>query len=278
VPRFTSGQQTWSDPTRSDRTAPGLVKVDVGGPGPAGPRSAMSSPASPVSVRPGRQPAWLSRGEVHAWVVDLDSRATCSLQSLNTAERDRAGRYLSPRDGARFAASRAALRAILGGYLSVSPADLRFGIRPGGRPVLAAPGSAALEFSLARTAGLGLIAVSLGPVGADIEEIRLHPGLAELAAARFGPAEAACIAGGCGGTALTSFYRHWTAKEAYLKAVGVGLAGLAHTAVDCSPRPVIRFRGSPVSGLRLCLPDVSAGIAAAIVSGGPVAGCWQLGC
>ena len=238
----------------------------------------MSSPASAVNVRPGRQPARLSRGEVHAWVVDLDSQATCSLQSLNAAERDRAGRYLSPRDGARFAASRAALRAILGSYLSVSPVGLRFGTRPGGRPVLAAPGPAGLEFSLARTAGLALVAVSLGAVGADIEEIRPHPGLAELAAARFGSAEEACIAGGCAGTALTSFYRHWTAKEAYLKAVGIGLAGLAHIAVDCSPRPAIRFRGSPVSGLRLCLPDVSPGIAAAIVSGGPVTGCWQLAC
>jgi len=106
--------------------------------------------------------------------------------------------------------------------------------------------------------------------------VRPHAGLADLATARFGSAEAACIARGCAGTALMSFYRHWTAKEAYLKAIGIGLAGLAHTALDCSHPPAIRFRGSPVSGLRLWLPDVSPEIAAAIVSSGPVAGCWQL--
>jgi 4'-phosphopantetheinyl transferase len=143
--------------------------------------------------------------------------------------------------------------------------------------MLVAPGPG-LEFSLARTAGLALIAVSLKPVGADIEEVRAHPGLADMTAARFGSAEAACIEGGCAGTALTSFYRHWTAKEAYLKAIGIGLAGLAHAAFDCSPGPAIRFRGTPVSGVRLCLPDVSPGIAAAIVSSGPVAGCWRLAC
>ena len=238
----------------------------------------MSSPASAVIEQPGRQAGRLSRGEVHAWVVDLDSPATNWLQCLNAAERDRARRYLSPRDGARFAASRAALRVILGSYLSASPAALRFGTRAGGRPVLVAPGPGGLEFSQARTAGLALITVSLGPVGADIEEVRPHPGLADIVATRFGSAEAACIAGGCAGTALASFYRHWTAKEAYLKAIGIGLAGLAHTAVDCSRGPAIRFRGRPVSGLRLWLPDVSPGIAAAIVSSGPVAGCWQLAC
>jgi 4'-phosphopantetheinyl transferase len=144
--------------------------------------------------------------------------------------------------------------------------------------VLVAPGSAGLVFSLARTAGLALIAVSLGQVGADIEEVRPYPGLSDIAAARFGSAEAACIAGGCAGAVLTSFYRHWTAKEAYLKAIGIGLGGLAYTAVDCSRGPAIRFRGSPVGGLRLWLPAVSPGIAAAIVSSGPVTGCWQLAC
>src|SRR5215813_1624144 len=154
----------------------------------------MSSPASAVSVWPGRHAGQLSRGEVYAWVVDLDSRATESLRSLSAAERDRASRYLSRRDAARFAASRAGLRAVLGSYLNVSPAGLRFGTGPSGRPVLVAPGPVGLEFSLARTAGLALIAVALRPIGADIEEIRPRPGLADIAAAKFGPAEAACIA------------------------------------------------------------------------------------
>jgi 4'-phosphopantetheinyl transferase len=133
-----------------------------------------------------------------------------------------------------------------------------------------------VEFSLARTAGLALIAVSLRPVGADIEQIQARDGLADVAAVRFGPSEAACIAGGCAGSPLASFYRHWTAREAYLKAVGIGLAGLRYTAVDCSPAPAIRFRGMPPGGLRLCLPDISPATAAAIVSSGPVTGCRQL--
>jgi 4'-phosphopantetheinyl transferase len=236
----------------------------------------MGSLASAVCIRPGQQAARLSRGDVHAWLVDLDSRASGFLEYLDAAERDRAGRYLSQRDGARFAASRAAVRLILGSYLGASPAGLKFGTGHSGRPVLTAPDAARPEFSLTRTAGLALVAVSLKPVGADIEQIRTRSGLADLAAARFGQAEAACIAAGCAGTALASFYRHWTAREAYLKAVGIGLAGLQDTALDCSRGPSIRFRGRPAAGLRLCLPDISPGLAAAIVASGPVSGCWQL--
>ena len=63
---------------------------------------------------------------------------------LDAAERNRATSYLSALDGARFAASRAGLRRILGRYLDADPAELRFDRDPGGRPVLAS-----LEFHLA---------------------------------------------------------------------------------------------------------------------------------
>ncbi len=73
-------------------------------------------------------------GEVHAWLIDLDALPVGRL--LAPAERDRAASYARPRDGARFAASRAWLRLILSRYVDASPAELRFAAGADGRPGL----------------------------------------------------------------------------------------------------------------------------------------------
>jgi 4'-phosphopantetheinyl transferase len=219
----------------------------------------------------------LSAAEAHAWLVDLDRQSAAQLWSLDSGERERAASYLSPRDGARFVASRAALRLIIGRYLSTDPASVRFRHSTAGRLELAAPDPAGLQFSLARTAGLALIAVALGPVGADLEQVTPRAGLADLANSRFSPAESRCITSGCAGSPRRSFYRHWTAKEAYLKAVGIGLAGLRDTELDCRPgASAITFRGRPQAGFRVCTPEISPAIAAAVVASSPVSQWRQL--
>jgi 4'-phosphopantetheinyl transferase len=227
----------------------------------------------------------LKHGEVHAWIMDLDSPAADSSQVLNAAERNRAASYLNPLDASRFAASRASLRHILGRYLGADPAALRFDADPGGRPVLAAQhreqtqDGLGLQFSLSRSGGVAVLAVSTGLVGADVEVVAPREGLADLAAARFGTAEAICVLrGACAGTPLRSFYRHWTVREAWLKAVGVGLAGLRDTEFECGPTPVVRFRGTAgtMPDLQLHLLDISPRHATAVVATGQVTTCQRV--
>ena len=213
---------------------------------------------------------------VEAWLIDLDAPAEQAAASdsfgsaLAAAERVRATTYLRPRDGARFAASRAWLRLVLCRYLDAEPADLCFAAGPTARPALAGDHAGALHFSLSRSASLALIAVSRSPVGADLELLSARTGLADLVSGRFAPAEAACIASGCGGSPLRGFYRHWTAKEAYLKATGAGLAGLRGTELICGVRPVIRCDSRLATDWVLSVPDLAAGDAAAIVGAGAV--------
>jgi 4'-phosphopantetheinyl transferase len=219
---------------------------------------------------------------VHAWIADLADLGDLLVPGLldwnvlDPAELARAARYARPRDGARFAASRACLRLILGSYLDKDPADLRFAASPSGRPALAGDNLGRFEFSLSRSGDLALIAVSLTAGGADIEVVRPRAGLADVIASRFSAAEARCIRAGCGGSPVGGFYRHWTAKEAYLKATGRGLAGLRGTELPCGTPDAMRVDGTPADGWTLSQPQAAPGSATAIVGGGPVTQCRRV--
>jgi 4'-phosphopantetheinyl transferase len=226
--------------------------------------------------RDGQRAVLTGLDAVEAWLIDLDAPPDQAAASdrfgtaLAPAERARATTYLRPRDGARFAASRAWLRLVLCHYLDAQPADLCFAAGLDRRPALAGDHAGALHFSLSRSASLALIAVSRSPVGADLELLSARAGLADLIGARFAPAEAACIASGCGGSPLRGFYRHWTAKEAFLKATGAGLARLGDIELVCGVHPVIRSEARLATDWTLSLPDLAAGCAAAIVGAGAV--------
>jgi 4'-phosphopantetheinyl transferase len=193
---------------------------------------------------------------------------------LDAAESARAASFTRSQDGARFAASHAALRLALARHLNREPDDLEFRVGAHGEPRLAAD---EVRFSLARSGGLALIAVSHGPVGADLELVAARPGLADLASARFAAREAAGIAAGCCGSPTRSFYRHWTAKEAYLKAIGLGLAGLRDTELVCGARPAIWFAGEPAGDWPLSVASVGAGHVASVIGEPSVTGWRWLG-
>jgi len=214
------------------------------------------NPVTVLAQKPGATA--IGPDDVHAWLVDLDTWPE-SRMVLAAGERNRSASYLRPQDGARFAASRAAVRVILSGYLGCEPGRLRL-----------AAASHRLPFSLSRSGEIALIAVSRDPVGADLEQVRPRPGLADLVTARFAATEAACVAAGCAGSSTRSFYRHWVAKEAYLKATGRGLAVLREAELECGQPPVIRFRGTPEPGWNVSLAEPVPGYMAAIVAARPV--------
>lgn len=220
----------------------------------------MMDPVTVFAPDPGT--ITIGPGEVDAWLVDLGGWPAGRMV-LAASERDRAASYLRRQDGTRFAASRAAVRVILAGYLGCEPVRLRFVASGRGQPRLAGH---SLQFSLSRSGGVALLAVAPDPVGADLELVRPRAGLADLVAARFAAPEAACVAAGCAGSPGRGFYRHWVAKEAYLKATGRGLAALRDTELVCCQTPVIRYQGTPEPGWRVSVTEASPGYVAAIVA------------
>lgn len=109
---------------------------------------------------------------------------------------------------------------------TIAPTDWRFERGAGGRPGLA-PAFAAtgLSFNVAHTPGMVVVAVGrVARLGVDVEAADKRVSL-PVARRYFSPREAAALDALAPEARPRHFLRLWTLKEAYLKAVGEGLAG-----------------------------------------------------
>lgn len=208
----------------------------------------------PTSAWPERAaPPPLPADHVHVWAVDRDAGADDG-GVLSPPERARREAFRFARDRARYATSHTALHRLLGAYLECAPDAVRLITGPGGKPALdPRTHSNPLWFSMAASGPLALIAVTrAADVGVDLEELAPFPDLGEVAADHFSPEERAAIAAATGAERLATFYRCWTRKEAYLKALGVGLR-----------QPLHRFAVSADAGATAALIHVDGDPAAA---------------
>lgn len=216
-------------------------------------------------------PLRLLAEEVHVWRVTLDRAplaVTRGWGQLAPEERLRADRFRFATHRDRFVLARAALRTVLSRYLATTPEALRFGQEPSGKPVLRVPDPEALQFNLAHSADLALIAVARGrAVGVDLERMRRDLPLRRIAARFLAPGEVAELDAVPARFRPAAFFSTWTRKEAYLKAAGVGgerglVAGLGQFAVSVRPGPggpALVLSGRPAESTRWSLVDLAAG-------------------
>jgi 4'-phosphopantetheinyl transferase len=158
-------------------------------------------------------------GEVHVWTVDLDRPVGAAGGALSEDELLRAAAFKVVDGRRRFVGARAALRTLLGRYLGTAPEALQFAAGPGGKPRLAS--SSPLEFNVSHSGGVALIAFADGAeVGVDVEAIAPREHRDGIARRVFTRAERDAIDDD------ESFYRHWVAKEAFVKATGRGISSV----------------------------------------------------
>lgn len=193
----------------------------------------------PGSVRHGQVP--LAPATLACWRVDLaqpDPVVTALAGVLSDDERQRAARFVFPRDRRRFIVTRACLRVLLAGIAGDAPAALRIVYAPLGKPSLA-PGSAPtpLHFNVSHSEDVAVIAAARdAPLGVDVEAIRPLPDMMDIAARFFTPAETDTIAAVPPHQRALSFFLCWTRKEAFSKALGDGLSlALDRYRVACRP-------------------------------------------
>lgn len=146
---------------------------------------------------------------------------------LSEEERQRIGRFHFEADRRRALVARGALRFILGSHLGRAPESLRFGRSETGKPeLLGDPGEPPIAFNVSHSGGLVLIGIARGRlIGVDVEQVRENVDVERIAERFFTREEAAAIRETPAAARREAFYSYWTAKEAYLKAIGSGLGG-----------------------------------------------------
>lgn len=172
-----------------------------------------------VAAAPGSRA--LAANEVHVWAVPLDGDPTPYDGLLCPAEEDRLARFRFADHRRRYQISHGALRQILGGYLDQDPRAVVFRHGPRGKPYLEGDG---LAFNLSHSGQLALVAVAPEEIGVDVEKVRRLESLTQIAERHFSEREFGALDGLVGDARELAFYRCWTRKEAYIKALGEGLS------------------------------------------------------
>jgi 4'-phosphopantetheinyl transferase len=171
----------------------------------------------------------LSSGVVHVWRASLAQPAQLQaafLRTLNQDERTRADRFHFEQHRRRFVLARGFLRALLARYLQTEPEQVLFAYGPYGKPSLAEPQSAnCLQFNASHSHELAVYAVGQGhEIGVDVEYVNTDFAGEDIARHFFSAYEVQTLMSLPESERPAAFFRCWTRKEAYIKAIGSGLS------------------------------------------------------
>lgn len=174
----------------------------------------------------------LAPGLVHVWSAALDvGNERCEQLTALLADHElkRAARFRGALAARRYSTGRGQLRELLGRYLGAAPAEICFEYGTHGKPAIArSPCSQSSErhitFNASHSQGLALFAVASGcEVGVDIEAVVRFADMTAVARHAFSADEQRRLTLLQQDDQTRGFFRCWTRKEAYLKAVGTGL-------------------------------------------------------
>lgn len=146
---------------------------------------------------------------------------------MSPDERQRYGAFRFERDRRLFLATRALVRTVLSHYYPVAPGEWRFISGKHGKPRISSPNvRTPIYFNLANTRGLAVCLVSIahGSIGVDAELIDPKVECGTLADRYCSPSEIQGIKALPSNEQQSWFFAHWTLKESYVKALGIGLA------------------------------------------------------
>ena len=173
----------------------------------------------------------LPDGGVHLWFAFPDEWKDPTLiesarHLLGDEEVTRMERFHFPQHRHLYLVSHLLLRTTLSRYSDLLPKSWRFVTNDHGKPRLDPDsGSIPLCFSLSHTKGLSVVGVTRErEIGVDVEQSDRPVNAAELSRRFFSPEETAALEKLPPGLLEAQFPLYWTLKEAYIKALGLGLS------------------------------------------------------
>lgn len=193
--------------------------------------------------------------EVHLWICFLDDPRLAGLlddcrRLLTPDELAQTSRFHFEADRHRHLITRALLRCTLSRYMAVEPTAWRFELSDHGRPRIASVHAlpVRLDFNISHTRSLVIVAVSARDgLGVDTENLAQRKNLLHLAEHCFADAEKAALNALPPSEQHARFFEHWTLKESYIKARGLGLSiPLDQFAFDLSRPGRIALSTDPV--------------------------------
>ena len=224
----------------------------------------------------------LPKNELHIWRATLDQSLSLMKRFeklLAPDECERAERFRFERDQRHFIAARGILRSILGSYMGIDAASVRFCYAAQGKPALPLsanrPGPP-MHFNLSHSHECVLYGFSLDhQIGIDVEYMRPLEDAMKIAAQFFSNSEIELLRALPDAQKHLGFYNCWMRKEAYIKATGEGLSmPLDQFDVSLAPHEPARLLNIRAAGggdvSRWSLLEVNAGAeyaAAAAVAG-----------
>lgn len=184
---------------------------------------------------------------------------------LDDADRERAKAFHFQHHRRRFIVRRGLVRIELARAIGGEPGRLRFAEGEQGK--LSLSDTPELRFNLSHAEHLALLAISDGPeIGCDIEHIDPARARRDIAERFFSPQEFATLSALPEEQWVEGFFNCWTRKEAYIKALGIGLSyPLDSFTVSLAPGEKARLiRGEP--GCEIAAIDAGDGYCAAVVT------------
>lgn len=196
----------------------------------------------------------LNDADVHIWRVSLNQpEATRQKlwQVLSADEQQKVSRFMFAADGHKYLVARAILRVILGRYVEMSPDMLQFGYSDYGKPYLQNEKlTQTIHFNVSHSGDLALYGITKNRrIGVDVEQMRPLVDEAQFVKSIFSPVEQQAFGRVRPSQKQDAFFNGWTRKEAFIKAIGMGLS-FPLTAFDVSvvpglPAQLLGVRGAP---------------------------------
>ena len=168
----------------------------------------------------------LPSDHLHIWSVCKNAhedRLATYWDLLDATEKSRALKYRFQKDRSCFIIARGVLRLLIGNYLESAPDQIEFQFGYNGKPFVL--NNRALQFNISHSGDTILLGfIQEHTIGIDVEYTKRKVDVKKIAKLFFSEEEVISLFALDQTYHTQAFYNCWTRKEAFIKAMGSGLA------------------------------------------------------